>query len=669
MVSGGDKKGGERTLLAVAAGVDTVRHPALAGSVYGALATTRLRLGRYQGALEAAERAARQMERAREDEGVASALYVKADAEYALGLNPAAYLTVRRTLLRLRPNPTSLWRGNVLASGARVAMADGLVRAALRLQDERVALLERAGRPIYLAEAHIARAEMRGAAGDEPGAADDIRAGERLVGGIRSNNAVEWMMADLRLARADAALRRDPRRAAAMLDTAVEAAEGPRPAMRRLRALVARAGTRLSLGDAPGATADLDRVTRLLDEQRAALASAPLRASLLDAARGVFDRMVMLKLAAGDTAGALAQLEKGRSSLLTTAGPAPSGSRPKMEPGRIALSYALIGDTLLAWTVAGADARLTRTVVRGDTLVRRIERVHSALEVRAREEAIRPELEALYDELVRPVTPRLGKPGTEVVIVADGELAGIPFAALRDSARKRYLVEDHPTRFAATLRDASRTSSGRRGEGRVLLVADPAFDARAHPGLERLPAARAEVAAVAGTYPGSTVLAGGGATPAAFARALRGARVVHVAGHATFDDVHPERSSLVLAPEAGLPGSGSLTAAALAQMELRGVRLVVLSACQTLRAGSGRSGGFAGFAGALVGAGAGGVLGSLWRVDDHQTGALMRAFHPRYRELGHGPRALQAAQLQMLRSADRAQRAPAAWAGFRYVGN
>jgi CHAT domain-containing protein len=99
------------------------------------------------------------------------------------------------------------------------------------------------------------------------------------------------------------------------------------------------------------------------------------------------------------------------------------------------------------------------------------------------------------------------------------------------------------------------------------------------------------------------------------------------------------------------------------------VRLVVLSACQTLRAGSGRSGGFAGFAGALVGAGAGGVLGSLWRVDDEQTAALMRAFHPRYRELGHGPRALQAAQLQMLRSADGAQRAPSAWAGFRYVGS
>jgi len=124
----------------------------------------------------------------------------------------------------------------------------------------------------------------------------------------------------------------------------------------------------------------------------------------------------------------------------------------------------------------------------------------------------------------------------------------------------------------------------------------------------------------------------------------------------------------VLAPDPEAPGRGALTAAALAEMDLGRVRLVVLSACETLRAGRGRAGGFAGFAGALVGAGAQGVLGSLWRVDDELTGPFMAAFHARYRETGDAPRALRDAQLRMLKSADRALRSPAAWAGFRYAG-
>jgi CHAT domain-containing protein len=141
--------------------------------------------------------------------------------------------------------------------------------------------------------------------------------------------------------------------------------------------------------------------------------------------------------------------------------------------------------------------------------------------------------------------------------------------------------------------------------------------------------------------------------------------VVHYAGHAVFDDARPERSALVLA---GAGGAGALTAAQAAELDLRHVRLVVLSACQTLRARDGRAGGFAGFTRSLLAAGAGGVLGSLWRVDDERTRALMVAFHQAYRASGDGPGALRAAQLRLLRSADPALRSPAAWAGFRYAG-
>jgi CHAT domain-containing protein len=230
-------------------------------------------------------------------------------------------------------------------------------------------------------------------------------------------------------------------------------------------------------------------------------------------------------------------------------------------------------------------------------------------------------------------------------------------------------MEDHPTSFAATLGDALKEPTPWKEPEKVLLVADPAFDARAHPELFRLRAARAEVASLASTvYPGAMVLEAGNATPGAVTEALVGAGIFHFAGHATFDDVRPELSRLVLAPGKDERGTGSLTAERLAELDLSRVRLVVLSACKTLRAGSGRSGGFAGFAGAVTDAGAGGVLGSLWRVDDELTRAMMEAFHREYRRSGNGPHSLRAAQLRMLRSPNPGERSPAAWAGFRYAG-
>jgi CHAT domain-containing protein len=112
-----------------------------------------------------------------------------------------------------------------------------------------------------------------------------------------------------------------------------------------------------------------------------------------------------------------------------------------------------------------------------------------------------------------------------------------------------------------------------------------------------------------------------------------------------------------------------MTAAELGARDLSHVRLVVLAACETLRARDGSSAGFAGFAGALLAAGAGGVVGSLWRVDEERTNALMEEFHAAYRRSWDGDGALRQAQLALLGSDDPALSSPSAWAGFRFAGN
>jgi CHAT domain-containing protein/tetratricopeptide (TPR) repeat protein len=666
----GQTAAGERLLGEVGERVDTLRHPALAGSVSWFRATILLRTGRYEPAREAALGASRHFARASEDENTGGARYLTSDTEFALKATGEAYATAHRALVNLRPYRSSVWRHTLLSVTGEEVAADGLLGAAVRLQNEGITVAERTGRPLYVAEALLWRAQLLAARGDAERAERDIQIAGEIVRGL-SDEQRRWLDADLQMAQARTALRTAPSRALAALDSVVAASGGAQTELRLLGALVARAQARLALGDPGGTAADLDRATALLARQRDAVSIDPLRTALLDAARGVFDQLVMLRLAAGDTVGSLAYLERGRASFAPTGSPASIERRPRwrLPRGTVAVDYALIGDTLLAWTLVDSTVHLTRSTLDRAALVRTIERVRSSLELQASEPATRPDLEALYDWLISPVEPALGGPGTRLVLVTDGELAGLPFAALRDTRRKRYLVEDHPLRFTSSLHEATQPQRSHGAAGLALFVVDPAFSPTEYPGLRPLPQTREEIGAAAAWYRDTVVIAGVNATRDVLESRVRRAHIFHFAGHAVFDEERPERSFLVLARSRGRRGSDRLTAAEVERMDLIHVRVVVLSACETLGSTSVRSGGLAGFAGAFLAAGAGGVVGSMWRVDDAKTRPLMVAFHRAYSTSGDGPEALRRAQLAILRSPDPALRTPAAWAAFRYVGS
>nr|MBA3969780.1 CHAT domain-containing protein [Gemmatimonadota bacterium] len=394
------------------------------------------------------------------------------------------------------------------------------------------------------------------------------------------------------------------------------------------------------------------------------------RAAVFEAAREVVDRVAMLKLASGRTAEALEYLDRGRASLAPVGRIDSAGvDHSVAAPAQVALEYALVADTLLAWTVAGPRVEVFRAAVDTVRLVRTIEHLRQQLEKPGGEAELRPGLSQLYEWLIRPVESRLGGAGNPVVIITDGHLAAIPFAALYDARRKRYLVEKHPLRFAVSLREARRQTRRPRVSESALFVSDPAFDPAENAQFARLKEAAHEVREIASGYPRSRVLSGEEAHGAAFRAALGWAGMVHYAGHAVFEDERPEHSYLLLAPTPGRAGVATLAASEIAQMDLRHLSLVVLAACQTVRTGPGRAAGFSGLAGAFLAAGAGGVVGSLWEVDDRLARSLMIEFHRAYRSSRNGAGALREAQLRLLRSDDATLRSPSAWAGFRYVGS
>ncbi len=653
-----------RVLADLAPRADGARYPALAGRRWWALGSVQLSLGRYEEGLATLRRAYPLLQRAGEREFAAGTVTQQGYAELQLGDAVAGYASLHHALTLLRDYPGTRTHYNLLYAFSSMAAMDGLGRVAMHAQDEAVASARGLGAQ-YRAEAALARARLRIAAGR--GDADaDLRAAEESIGEVDDEFALGWLLADLRQTRAEASLALHPDRTAAELDSVIRFfTEGDAP-FRLVPALFARAEANLALQRPDAAALDLRQATAVLDRQRSHFRSAEARASLLEVSRRVFDRAVMLAVHSGRELQALDYVEQSRASF-SPVGNAPDWIRRplRVAAGHAALELALVGDTLLAWTLGPDGLHLHRSVVSRLGLLDDVERVRSAMERRAPDTVVNGTLEALYDRLIRPLDGRLGPAGPPLVIVADGELSTLPMAALRDRVHGRYLVEAHSLRFASSLRDPGGVARAPRGE-LVTLIADPAFDRLAFPGLEPLSQAAEEVAAVGRAYPGALHVERGNAGADRVRAAFERGGIAHFAGHAVFDDARPERSFLVTAASAGRPAR--LTAAEIATMRLEGLRLVVLSACQSARAQSGRSGGFAGLSGAFLSAGAGGVVGSLWRVDDGHTRVLMEAFHDAYRATGNAAEALRTAQLGMLRSGDPRLRSPAAWASFRYAG-
>ncbi len=278
-----------------------------------------------------------------------------------------------------------------------------------------------------------------------------------------------------------------------------------------------------------------------------------------------------------------------------------------------------------------------------------------------------------------------------LVIVPDGDLHLLPFAALRTSAgaeplSQRFQLSRAPS-ATLWLRWRRGAAEGRpvgdESDGSVLALADPL-----PPGVDETPAggqplhhrdwaladgsrlgalphARREGrAAVRHLGAGSRLLAGAEATEHHLkSTPLAAYRVLHFAAHAVIDSQRPQRSAVVLAP--GTAGEdGLLQPRDVAGLDLEG-RVVVLSACQSASGAVLRGEGVLSLARAFFEAGASTVVGSLWRLRDDEAAVLFDRF---YRHLAKGESvagALAAAQDDRIRAGAPA----AAWAGVTVLGD
>lgn len=272
---------------------------------------------------------------------------------------------------------------------------------------------------------------------------------------------------------------------------------------------------------------------------------------------------------------------------------------------------------------------------------------------------------SLGRKLLGPVCGPLRR-AKRLLLVADGPLHQLPFAALGDpSAKGHFLIERLPvasalsvTLYAETARASREVPSGSPLLGLAVFASPEPLPAAVR-NLEPLPGSAREASAVAfanatpSGFAKPRVFSGREATEEAVGRFGTSALRLHFACHATMDPAFPLESAMVLAaPESVAVGgeeNGLLQAWELFDRVRLQADLVVLSACETASGRDSGGEGLLGMARAFRYAGGREIVASLWPVSDEGTVFLMARLYENLAIGATTEEALRRAQLDLLR--------------------
>jgi CHAT domain-containing protein/tetratricopeptide (TPR) repeat protein len=264
-------------------------------------------------------------------------------------------------------------------------------------------------------------------------------------------------------------------------------------------------------------------------------------------------------------------------------------------------------------------------------------------------------IEEAGDELGRligaPLTNALAArgvgPGAQLTILPVGPLGLLPLGLARHPATGRSLMEDYTVNFApslAALVSAKRRASKTEREPGLAVIANPTGD---------LPYTELEGALVASRFAasGRHALTEKQATSEAVLAGLKGRDYWHFSSHGFFDWDEPRASGLLMAARKPLTVGALMDAS-----DMGAPRLAVLSACETgLYDIVTAPNEFTGLPAAFMRLGAGGVLATLWPVNDLSTALLIARFYDLHRGEKLAPAAALRSAQSWLRDAKEAE--------------
>ncbi len=656
--------------------------PALEARLLWVRGLVEVRTGFFAESLQSYLRAAEIYLEMNEPSMAGAALALSAESYRALGRSEEAWRQRFRALHLLEPTPSQSLH-NLLIDSAAAARDSDWPRAGVLLQSIGVDNARARSTPVGIAEALIWRSKIWSRAGHHDHALADLESAERELAAVTDPKMIERLTADLREAQALVLLETAPERARDLLSSTLATFESFDYSYRFAPLYWARAKVHHSLAEIEEALADLESGILVFERRDLRLRGDVFRQDHFEGAGEAFDQMIDLLMKQGQVRRALHFSERARLSgrqrfadasrlLRGEQRLSDSASREleqlsnsvwSLADDTAIIEYSLLADRLVIWRATRGEIRSWEQDVEAAELVLRIERLIERLENRAPDSMVGPELERLYRDLLGPALESLA-PESRLVLVPDRALAKVPFAALKNPANGRFLVEDFVITRSLGLGvflNAPTSSPRRMGPvpKTVLLVGDPE---PVDPGARlALPAALEEAREVQALYPEASLLTGSQADEPTVTARLETVEIFHYAGHSLNDDTRPWASFLPLAPSSPSE-DGRLYAHEILGRRFPRLRLVVLSGCSTVGARHERSLAVSGLGLAFLEAGVPEVVANLWDVDDQAARQLLVTFH---RHLTHGsstPEALRSAILERLR--DPAGSDIADWAGL-----
>ena len=230
-------------------------------------------------------------------------------------------------------------------------------------------------------------------------------------------------------------------------------------------------------------------------------------------------------------------------------------------------------------------------------------------------------LHSLYLKLLASVDNHLTD-CTHVVFALPLELAGIPMHCLllsEPGQPARFVTKDYYVSYIAPgmlpgMLDTSRKPLDVNRDA-LAVFADPKGE---------LPGARREAEAISGIYGNSRVYVGELASRDAFLRECGRSSVMHLAVHHAAD-ANFINVEFALSPDSG--GNGTVKAADLLGDNCGTLRMIVLSACDSIGSADPLTSGPVRTAELLALAGAETVIGGLWKVSDNAAYEMMSEFY------------------------------------------
>jgi CHAT domain-containing protein len=550
-----------------------------------------------------------------------------------------------------------------LISAMNAEVAQGRLDSALALAGIALDELHHTNQPSSAALAEATRAESLSESGDLVGARNAIRRARTYTAAVRDGESRRWTSAGIDIAEGVVIRSENPVAAIRLIDSAIAFYE-PRYRNVLPKAYLERGRTEVRAGNDRAALGDFETGLQEIDSQRSAIVDKDLRGTFYDTEPELFSEAVALLLRHGDRARAFEFSDRARARSVyeqlarggTVALHATTAQVQSALPnGTALLEYGLLRDSVAIFYLTATRSGVVQVAVKRSALAAMVDRSTDALQ-RPRDLHVTQDAVAnLYHVLIQPVAASLAGIH-ELVIVPDRQLHGVPFSALYDTSRGRYVIDDFGV-SVATNAGAILSRNERQTLAPVLVVGDPDDESAA-----ALKDASSEAEAIAAMYSSSTLLSGASATRARFIAAARRSALIHYAGHAS-SDAFDTVGALHLAGSAG-----DLDTGAIATLHLQNAPLVVLAACGTMRGNPEHIEGMPSLARAFLAAGARNVIGTLWDVDDEAVAPLFRRVHQQLRNGVLPADALRSAQLAYVHSADAHDRHPATWGAVELLG-